>query len=179
MLIVLIGCKTQKNVSSNKELQLIEVKDGETQSNINFIMKASIDETEENLVNITAYIYSMIDSLQINQIKIESPSFVKPSLGSEFVPSLLMKTERIDHSFSFIILETISFKLKGIVYGDINQGKTKVSAIQNIFFFWDEDHYIISDDVKQIIGKEKKNGDIITIEDLKIFNRVEIEQKYY
>jgi hypothetical protein len=142
---------------------------------LNLSLYAKIDENEKTLFLVNAILFSLVDSVKINHLEFESPSFVKQSLSNEFKPYYISTGQTKSQGYNFIISEHESFTLKGIVYGEINNGKTKVSTLKTLFFFWDEDHYIISDDITQIIGQKRRDGKIITIDDLKIFNREEIE----
>ena len=134
-----------------------------------------VNEIEKHILKINVVLFSMADSVNVNRIEIESPSFVKPGLRGELEPFCLVTGQTKTQTYNFTIEKNESFKLKGIVYGDIDNGKIKINAIKNLFFYWDENHYIISGCISEIIGQRKNNGEILTIEDLRIFNREEIE----
>ena len=158
------------------ELHPVETPNNQLQKTfLSLSLFAKINENEKPFLKINAVLFSMVDSVSVYRIEIESPSFVKPGLKGEFESYCLITGQTKSQTYNFTIEKNESFKLKGIVYGDLNNDKTKVSAIKNLFFYWDEDHYIISDCISEIIGQIKITGEMITIEDMRIFNRAEIE----
>lgn len=176
LLIFSLSISSNSWAQNNLELHSVEMPDNQPQkAYLSIALFAKINENEMPFLKLDAVLFSMVDSVFVHKIEIESPSFVKPGLRGELETFCLITGQTKRQTYNFTIENNESFKLKAIVYGDLDNGKTKVSATKNLFFFWDENHYVISDDITQIIGLKKHNGELITLEEMKIFNRVEIE----
>jgi len=167
------SCSWAQKISESHPIEMLNIQSDNSLLSIKLFAK--INENEKHFLKISFVLFSMADSVNVNRIEIESTSFVKPGLRGELEPFCLVIGQTKTQTYNFTIEKNESFKLKGIVYGDINNSKIKVNAIKNLFFYWDENHYIISGCISEIIGQRKNNGEMITIEDLRIFNREEIE----
>lgn len=157
------ACNTTKEtVNTSNNNSLIEFKLYSKKINLN-----------QNTVHVKLMVKSLQDSITIENIKIEHPSYLISSSENFENSFYLRKDDRKSVNFKYELTKRESFKLKGIV--SISSGKfLKTSNITFLFFYYDEGNYIVSNDLTHIIGKKKKNGDIIDKEDIIIFNKAEI-----
>lgn len=164
LVILSLGCITNKNLDQSSGLEyFIKVK-----------MNSSGIDFMQNLLQVNISVNSIKDSIEINAIDIEHPSFLTLKPNTELSPFKLVKGEVQSIVKSYSVSETESFKLKGIVHATYKK-TNKISKISYLYFYFTEGEYFISDNINDIIGKKKRNGDKIKKEDLRIFNKTEIE----
>lgn len=158
------GCSTKKNlVQLNSLKHVIEVK-----------MRSSGIDFMQNLIQVKLSIKSLNDSIKIDAIEIEHPSFLTLQPNIELSPFKLVKGEAQSIVKSYGISKTESFKLKGIIHATYKE-TNKISEISYLYFYYTDGEYLISDNINDIIGKRRKNGEEIKMEDLRIFNKTEVE----
>ncbi len=165
-LVVLIsGCSTKKNlVQLSIPEPAIEVK-----------MAAREIDLQKNLLNVKLSIKSLKDSVKIDFIDIEHPSFLTQLPEIELIPFELIKGNAQTIVKNYSITKSESFKLKGIVHATYKK-TNKISEIGYLYFYFTDGEYLISENINDIVGKKKKNGEEIKKEDLRIFNKTEIEE---
>jgi hypothetical protein len=117
---------------------------------------------------------SEIDSVKIEKLEILHPTYVLPS-GNPNKGSLVLHIGMTDSLLvTFRIIGEKSFKLKGSVYGSHNDGRSRISKVCYLYFYFDGQIYLITQDILDLLGMKKASGDSITKDDLRVFNRVEI-----
>ncbi len=161
--ILLFGCHTtSRKVADSSEFVTIKM-----------IMRVDGYNKNTRDLKIILVIESVIDSVIIDNIDLLHPSYVERISPDHETNILLQKDEMHKFMSNFKIHRMESFKLKAVVYGSYNYGRSKISYVKYLYFYRNGDVFIITDNVNELIGRKKKSGDRISREDLSIFNRIE------
>lgn len=133
-------------------------------------------DLDKNIVQVKLSIKSFQDSNEIGKIIIEHPSFLIPISVSATKPFTLMKSEAKSIIFIYNLTRRESFKLKAMVLASSYIGDNlSTNTITYLFYYYNDEQYIVSNDINFILGRKKKNGENIQKEDLRIFNKIENE----
>ena len=140
-------------------------------------MRLEIQDFDQQKQVFTAHLFvkSNTDTVKIEKLEILHPSFVRPIGEMRKGAVALLAGEADTLSTQFEIHQKTSFKLKAAVYGAYYGGRMKISNVCYAFFFFDSEKYLIGYEIKDILGKKKRDGSKISKKDLGIYNQIEFE----
>jgi len=124
-------------------------------------------------VTVELSVISQIDTVAIERMEIFHPSFTVPTGESAKNGSLLKEDQGDSLMTSFSIRRNTSFKLKGVVSGSFGLHRSRISEVRYLYFLFDGERFVPTDDIRSLIGRQKPGGGTITEDDFKIFNQVE------
>lgn len=128
---------------------------------------------ENGKLELTLEVKAEQDSVKLEKLEIMYPSFLVANNFVRSKPILLNSGEKSKIKQILNITQNKSFKIKGIAFASHKSGNQKIDIVTYLFFFWDSDHFIVASEPKDLIGKKKKNGELINKDELSVFNQVE------
>jgi hypothetical protein len=157
--VIIIGCSAEIQKLSIENILPLD---------INF----KLNHLEQD-ITVSLIVTSLTDSIHIERIEVLLPSFTK-IISTNQKENILLRKDGVDTlAVSFNVKKMESFKIKGLVFGNYNNGCNKIDEVRFMYFLKDEKGFVVETDAHKLLGKKKSDGTVINMDDLNIFNQVE------